>query len=55
MILIDPPTPFDTLAEWKAFLAEMKSLEPSEADKPEVLAAIAEAEETIAEKEAGGE
>lgn len=46
---IDPPTPYAPLAEWVAFLAEMRATRPqTEAVKQ----AIAEAEAMVAEKRA---
>jgi cytochrome c-type biogenesis protein CcmH/NrfG len=40
MMIIDPPSPFDTLEAWQAFLAEMESIEPR---TPQVEDAIADA------------
>jgi len=47
-MLIDPPSPFATLAEWEAFAQEMRAL-----DAPEAREALAEAEKVIAEKKRG--
>lgn len=44
-MFIDPPSPFASLEEWEQFLAEMRAIEPKDAD---VLRHIAEAEAMIA-------
>lgn len=47
MILIDPPTPFDTLATWQVFLAEMETLAKDHPDDDDVQAQIVEARNMI--------
>lgn len=48
-MIIDPPSPFAPVAEWRAFLAELRAIkDPDQA----VLDAIAEAEAIIATAEA---
>lgn len=44
---IDPPTPFDDLATWREFLAEMEAITPR---TPEIEKVISEAKEVIASK-----
>lgn len=48
-MIIDPPTPFASLSEWKNYLDELRAIEPK---TDQVRAAIDEAEAVIAEKEA---
>lgn len=51
-MIIDPPTPFSPLAEWKEFLAEMERVVPSPFDKyaaDDIARHIKLAKETIAE------
>lgn len=42
--LIDPPSPFASLAEWKEFLADLRKAKPQTV---EIKAAIREAEQMI--------
>lgn len=48
--LIDPPSPFADLAEWKEYLAELLEAVKEHGAQPDLAAAIADAEEVIAEK-----
>lgn len=49
MILIDPPAPIASLAEWEEFLRELKSIDPETAeDKASLAEYVAEAEGVIA-------
>lgn len=48
-MIIDPPTPFAPLSEWKAYLVELRRIEPK---TDQVRAAIDEAEAIISTKEA---
>lgn len=45
--IIDPPSPFDDVAVWRDWLAELATADPA----PDILAAIADAKRVIAEKE----
>lgn len=47
MMLIDPPSPFDPLDEWKRFLDTMTALAVDHPDDEDVRAHIALAKETI--------
>lgn len=47
--LIDPPTPFDGIEEWRAHLAELEaSAARTDRPPPEIVRAIKEAREFIA-------
>lgn len=48
MMIIDPPSPFAPVAEWRAFLAELRAIKDPD---DMVRQAIAEAEAIIATKE----
>lgn len=47
MMLIDPPSPFSPLAEWREFIADMESLLAEYPGDPDAISAIDEARDTI--------
>jgi hypothetical protein len=47
---IDPPSPWDSKKEWRAFLAELRTgFTPEQQEDPTVAALIAEAEKMVKE------
>lgn len=49
-LLIDPPSPFEPLQEWREFLIEMQTALADYGPLPEIKDAIAEAEQAIRDR-----
>lgn len=49
MFIIDPPTPFDQLADWERHLGELQDLLKGNPGHADLIDAIAEAERMISE------
>ena len=49
-LLIDPPSPFASLAEWREFLTDMQAALAEYGALPEIVDAIADAEKAIRDR-----